>query len=67
MGISFTKLLQLHSVFEMNKNNPEALAAFYWENEATFEQLKLEYPNWRTYLSGYETLVKQLNNLGVPL
>jgi len=65
--MSLFELLDMYSVFKKNRNNPDALAKYYFANQRKIEALKARYPEWRKYAEQYPTLRKELRKRGVPI
>ena len=61
-GLKMLKFLQ------DNINNPQALANEYFANQAKYDQLAKQYPQYRDYLKQAPPgMIKKLRDLGVPL
>lgn len=65
--LSLLEKLNMYSFFVSNKDNPEALARYYFKHKLKVEALKKEYPDWSNYVSSYPDLCSELRKLGVPL
>lgn len=67
MRLGFFEKLKLYSFFNANKDNPEALASYYFAHSKKIEALKREYPDWPKYVDQYPDLRDRLRGLGVPV
>lgn len=65
--VGFFDKLHMYSFFINNKNNPEALAKYYFRHQRKIESLQKEYPDWYSYASKYPELINRLRELGVSI